>query len=117
MKNPLDEIFSKLPVGYQGIESFVECQDCKKDFSLKIAKVDDQYAYSGGAIYEPPRQGIHFKCDDCYDKNPDFVGRKINECEVYSRVVGYLRPIKQWNDGKVAEFGKRVMYKPELDMK
>jgi len=27
--------------------------------------------------------------------------------EVYSRVVGYLRPIKQWNDGKQAEYVNR----------
>ena len=27
--------------------------------------------------------------------------------EVYSRVVGYLRPVKQWNRGKQAEFGDR----------
>jgi len=31
--------------------------------------------------------------------------------EVYSRVVGYLRPVKQWNDGKQAEFGMRKMFK------
>jgi ribonucleoside-triphosphate reductase (formate) len=28
-------------------------------------------------------------------------------CEVYSRVVGYLRPVGQWNDGKAAEFPMR----------
>ena len=28
-------------------------------------------------------------------------------CEVYSRVVGYLRPVDQWNDGKQAEFNVR----------
>ncbi len=28
-------------------------------------------------------------------------------CEVYSRVVGYLRPVDQWNDGKQAEFAVR----------
>jgi len=33
------------------------------------------------------------------------------ECEVYSRVNGYLRPIKQWNDAKVAEFEQRKLYK------
>jgi len=27
--------------------------------------------------------------------------------EVYSRVVGYLRPVTQWNSGKQAEFGDR----------
>jgi ribonucleoside-triphosphate reductase len=28
-------------------------------------------------------------------------------CEVYSRVVGYYRPIQQWNDGKQQEFYER----------
>jgi len=32
------------------------------------------------------------------------------ECEVYSRVVGYLRPVKQWNTGKRAEFKARKVY-------
>ncbi|MGW8161370.1 MAG: ribonucleoside triphosphate reductase, partial [Desulfobulbales bacterium] len=33
------------------------------------------------------------------------------ETEVYSRVVGYLRPVKQWNEGKRAEFTKRSRYR------
>jgi anaerobic ribonucleoside-triphosphate reductase len=33
------------------------------------------------------------------------------ETEVYSRVVGYLRPTKQWNSGKQAEFGLRKTFK------
>lgn len=33
------------------------------------------------------------------------------ETEVYSRVVGYLRPVKQWNDGKQSEFGSRKTFK------
>ncbi|MBN1906809.1 MAG: ribonucleoside triphosphate reductase [Deltaproteobacteria bacterium] len=33
------------------------------------------------------------------------------ETEVYSRVVGYLRPVKQWNDGKQEEFIMRKMFK------
>jgi ribonucleoside-triphosphate reductase len=28
-------------------------------------------------------------------------------CEVYSRIVGYLRPVTQWNEGKQAEFAMR----------
>jgi len=32
------------------------------------------------------------------------------EAEVYSRVVGYLRPVKQWNDGKKREFDLRTTY-------
>ncbi|MBC8459868.1 MAG: anaerobic ribonucleoside-triphosphate reductase, partial [Deltaproteobacteria bacterium] len=33
------------------------------------------------------------------------------ECEVYSRVVGYLRPLQQWNRGKQEEFKMRKMFK------
>ena len=32
------------------------------------------------------------------------------ECEVYSRVVGYLRPVKQWNNGKQGEFKMRKAF-------
>jgi anaerobic ribonucleoside-triphosphate reductase len=28
-------------------------------------------------------------------------------CEVYSRVVGYLRPVQMWNKGKKEEFAMR----------
>jgi len=31
-------------------------------------------------------------------------------CEVYSRVVGYIRPISNWNDSKQAEFRDRIFY-------
>lgn len=31
-------------------------------------------------------------------------------CEVYSRIVGYLRPTDQWNDGKQEEFSDRKTY-------
>jgi anaerobic ribonucleoside-triphosphate reductase len=31
-------------------------------------------------------------------------------CEIYSRVVGYLRPVKQWNKGKQEEFKMRRVY-------
>lgn len=31
-------------------------------------------------------------------------------CEVYSRIVGYLRPVQDWNRGKQQEFAERRMY-------
>ena len=43
--------------------------------------------------------GEHFKCPKCGE-----------ETEVFSRVVGYIRPIKQWNDGKIAEFETRKTF-------
>jgi len=30
-----------------------------------------------------------------------------SKCEVYSRVVGYLRPVQNWNKGKKEEFALR----------
>ena len=33
------------------------------------------------------------------------------DCEVYSRVVGYLRPVKQWNKGKQEEYRLRQTYR------
>ena len=35
-------------------------------------------------------------------------------CEVYSRVVGYLRPVDQWNDGKQAEYAIRRTFEKAI---
>ena len=35
-------------------------------------------------------------------------GRK---CEIYSRVVGFIRPVCDWNKGKKEEFKDRKAYK------
>lgn len=40
--------------------------------------------------------------------------QKRQPCEIYSRVVGYLRPVSQWNDGKQAEFSDRKEYNKQL---
>jgi hypothetical protein len=37
--------------------------------------------------------------------------RKI-QVEVYSRVVGYFRPVNQWNKGKQEEFHERNEFSP-----
>jgi ribonucleoside-triphosphate reductase len=34
--------------------------------------------------------------------------------EIYSRIVGYFRPVSQWNKGKVEEFGERRTFSPEF---
>ena len=38
------------------------------------------------------------------------MAKQRQECEVYSRVVGYLRPVKNWNDAKQSEFHDRTMF-------
>lgn len=45
--------------------------------------------------------GEHFKCPKCGTK-----------CEVYSRIVGYMRPVSQWNEGKQEEFSDRKLFIP-----
>ncbi len=32
------------------------------------------------------------------------------ECQVYSRVVGYFRPVQNWNNGKREEFRERLEF-------
>jgi anaerobic ribonucleoside-triphosphate reductase len=32
-------------------------------------------------------------------------------CEVYSRIVGYLRPVQNWHQGKQQEFCDRKTFK------
>lgn len=46
--------------------------------------------------------GEHFSCPHC--------GKAT---EVYSRITGYYRPVRNWNDGKSSEFENRKTYEPE----
>jgi anaerobic ribonucleoside-triphosphate reductase len=32
-------------------------------------------------------------------------------CEIYSRVMGYHRPVSEWNIGKQQEFADRQLFK------
>ncbi len=36
-------------------------------------------------------------------------------CEVYSRIVGYLRPVQNWNAGKKEEFKERKTFTVKAD--
>lgn len=48
--------------------------------------------------------GEHYECPKCGE-----------ESEVFSRVVGYIRPVKQWNEGKKCEFKARKNFVIEED--
>jgi anaerobic ribonucleoside-triphosphate reductase len=48
------------------------------------------------------------KCVTCHEADPTL--RNFQKSEVYSRVVGYIRPVEQWNQGKQAEFKDRLEY-------
>ena len=47
-------------------------------------------------------KGEHQTCPECGA-----------DCEVYSRIVGYIRPVNQWNKGKQAEFKTRKTFNLE----
>lgn len=38
------------------------------------------------------------------------LGAQRQKCEIYSRVVGYIRPVQQWNKGKQSEYRKRKTF-------
>lgn len=40
---------------------------------------------------------------------------KGEKCEVYSRIVGYHRPVDNWNDGKKEEFKNRYLYESSIN--
>lgn len=48
------------------------------------------------------------------DKNMSPQKLERQKCEVYSRVVGYIRPVDSWNKGKQSEFGHRRGYNKVL---
>jgi ribonucleoside-triphosphate reductase len=50
--------------------------------------------------------GEHHQCSVC---NTD--------CEVWSRIVGYFRPVKEWNKGKKSEYTERVEYRVPVEEK
>ncbi len=71
----------------------MECHDCQ-------SKVEQAKAVP----YKTP-DGVLHKCLTCYQITPGL--RLKQDCEVYSRTVGYIRPVSQMNPGKKAEVKKR----------
>ena len=41
---------------------------------------------------------------------------KGTPAEVYSRIVGYYRSVRNWNKGKREEYGQRVMFQPDVSL-
>jgi ribonucleoside-triphosphate reductase len=86
-----------------------KCHDCGLEVRVGVERTKDGISVDGpvwkiGDIDKP-----FFKCDPCFDK--DATLRNYQPTEVYSRVCGYLRPVRQWNKGKQAEFDQRTDYK------
>lgn len=82
------------------------CYDCKKLIKLKGKEiVGGKYLkYSDGK-----KDYFVFKCNECFKEHPELAN--YQECEIYSRICGYLRPIQQWHASKKEEFRQRKEYK------
>ena len=76
------------------VKSFVRTV-CRK-YKLPYFTLSPSFSICPGHGY---LRGEHHSCPKCG-----------SETEIYSRVVGYLRPVKQWNEGKREEFAQRSRY-------
>ena len=80
------------------------CYDCQK----KI-EISDNGDIENGVklIYEKNDKKVKiFKCNRCFEKSESW----SQKCEVYSRIVGYLRPVQDWNPAKSQEFKERKTF-------
>ena len=75
------------------------CHDCQKELNDNEEAM--KYETSSGEFY---------KCKSCHQADP--VLRNFQKTEVYSRIVGYMRPVEQWNAGKLEEYKDRKEYIP-----
>ena len=86
------------------------CWDCKKEIKISGKEITNGKML----VYESDgKRFLVFKCSDCFSKSKEL--RNYQPCEVYSRIVGYLRPVQQWNLGKQVEFSKRKEFKLKVE--
>ncbi len=85
-----------------------KCHDCSEDTIVEVTIYEDNADTNGGGYWNIEGEDF-IKCQPCFNKDP--ILRNFRKCEVYSRVVGYLRPIKQWNPGKQEEYKQRKNFK------
>ncbi|MGB2791075.1 MAG: anaerobic ribonucleoside-triphosphate reductase [Candidatus Moraniibacteriota bacterium] len=79
----------------------ITCHDCGK-------------ALERGAEYMPYEVNgeTMAKCRACHEVKPEL--SDFQKTETYTRVVGYIRPVEQWNKGKQQEYADRLEYTPSV---
>ncbi len=82
-----------------------KCHDCSKPMDIDNEEIKNGVEL----VYDDAGEKIKiFKCTGCYAKNAGLAN--FRKCEVYSRVVGYIRPVQQWHKGKKQEYGERTEF-------
>ena len=88
------------------LEEKNNCHDCSKEILFNGESIENGVYLS----YDNNGKMVNiFKCSECFEKNKALTN--FQSCEVYSRVVGYIRPVQQWHKGKKQEYGERTEFK------
>jgi len=94
------------------IEAENICHDCGKEISISGETIENgvylNYVLPAQAGNAGEKINV-FKCNECFGVNKSLTN--FQPCEVYSRVVGYIRPVQQWHKGKIQEYGERAEFK------
>jgi anaerobic ribonucleoside-triphosphate reductase len=129
---PIYSNSTQLPVNYT--DDIFEALDLQDELQTKYTGGTVVHSFLGEAAADPTavRSFVKTVCDNYhlpyFTVTPSFsicpthgyLLGEIETCptcgdntEVYSRVVGYMRPVDQWNKGKQAEFAARSHYSVE----
>ena len=81
------------------------CHDCGKKIEIENQEIKNGVYLTYQGVNGPISV---FKCQQCFARSQEL--KNYQPCEVYSRIVGYLRPVSQWNEGKQKEFKQRKEY-------
>jgi hypothetical protein len=88
------------------------CHDCEKPVRVRAQRDGDGIIFQpqdGGAGYYPTlangEKEYFVKCAACFEEKPKLT--EFNPTEVYTRVVGYMRPVQNFNAGKREEYRQR----------
>lgn len=129
-KTPIYTNSTQLPINYSDdIHEILELQD---NLQTKYTGGTVQHIFLGEAAPDPEavKNFVRSTCQNYqipyFTLSPSFsicpehgyLNGELEKCstcggdtEIYSRVVGYLRPVQQWNDGKKSEFAQRSHFK------
>ena len=121
---------TQLPVNYS--DDIVRVLDLQDEIQAKYTGGTVVHTFIGEAVSDPQavKSFVRMVCQNyslpyftltptfsiCEDHG--YLTGEVHTCpkcgkrtEVYSRVVGYIRPIQQWNEGKQHEFSQRKTYR------
>ena len=129
---PIYSNSTQLPVNYT--DDIFEVLELQDDLQAKYTGGTVVHSFLGEAVADPQavRSYVNKVCHNYhlpyFTVTPSFsicpthgyIRGEVDRCpnceektEIYSRVVGYMRPVDQWNEGKQAEFAVRSHYRVE----